>query len=455
MSFLASLAVSAVSFGAPLDAQAPPARPWTLLVYGAADNNADGPIQPFLDGVRKAIDDDAGIDVLLFLDRSAKWSNETSLVGEDFTGARLYRLTKDRAERLAGGAAFPEIALDHDVELDSADATTLRKFIAWGKATSPAKHYGVLVYSHASGEAMCPDEESAHSMGIAEVSAELTPAESVDFLALELCNMAGIEIAYEWRPEKDRFGADVLVAIPNEGPPLDWDRAFARIRSKGHASTAAEPFLDPATMSAADFGKLVIEEGERGRRAAEKAGEPMSHEVAACLDLRAAKNVKSAVDALAVLLWRHQLRERVRGIRDDERHASRLNYSNGGPYLDLYELALALQNIDDPPDVAFAAKSVCACVDNLVLASFGMDGYPGFKPGRNGVFIVLPVDKPGRWRFFKWYTPLAAPTKNAYGRWSFLEGGTPSNGVVESWFELLDAWYDEANDAGGVNGYRY
>ena len=38
-------------------APAPAAHPWTILVYGGADNNADGPILEFLDDVRKAIDD--------------------------------------------------------------------------------------------------------------------------------------------------------------------------------------------------------------------------------------------------------------------------------------------------------------------------------------------------------------------------------------------------------------
>src|SRR5262245_31112859 len=37
-------------------------RPWTILVYGAADNNADGPILQFLRKVRDAIDDDSGIE---------------------------------------------------------------------------------------------------------------------------------------------------------------------------------------------------------------------------------------------------------------------------------------------------------------------------------------------------------------------------------------------------------
>src|SRR5262245_58689996 len=120
-------------------------------------------------------------------------------------------------------------------------------------------------------------------MSIPDLSRVPSEKESVDFLAPELCNMGGIEIAYEWRTtgggEKPRFGADVLVAIPNAGPPLDWDRAFARIRSKGHtASPLQPPFLDPASMTGADFGKLVMEEGKKGRElAAQRRPERVKH----------------------------------------------------------------------------------------------------------------------------------------------------------------------------------
>src|SRR5262249_29167270 len=153
-----------------------------------------------------------------------------------------------------------------------------------------------MIYSHASGSTMCPDEESGHDMGIPELSQVLGEKESLDFMALELCNMGGIEIAYQWRPEKARFGTDVLLAIPNAGPPLDWDRAFARIRSKGHeASPLPGPYLDPATMTAADFGKLVIEEGRRGRElAAKERPQRVAHEAAGCYDLRKAADVKHA-----------------------------------------------------------------------------------------------------------------------------------------------------------------
>lgn len=438
-------------------------RPWTILVYGGADNNADGPILEFLDGVRKAIDDDPGIELLLLLDRSEKYSDDASLLGEDFTGARLYRLRKDSAERLAGGTFFPELTLGEDAELDTADADNVRRFIAWGKANYPAQRTGMMIYSHASGTSMCPDDESGRGMGIPELSQLLTEKESLDFLALELCNMGGIEISYQWRPsakgEKPRFGADVLLAIPNAGPPLDWDRAFARIRSPGHTqSPLAGPFLDPSTMTAADFGKLVIEEGQRGReKAMERRPERVAHEAAGCYDLRQAAAVKRAIDALAVALAAGDNKDVFCEMRGPGPIGDALNYDGDGPFVDLYDLCRRAQECDALDDtVRKCAGDVLTAADAFMLASFGMSGYPGFEGGKNGVFIVLPMNSPGRWRNFGWYSPLAFEENGKdYGRWSFLaDGATPGNGQVENWFELLDTWFDVADDAGGVNHYR-
>jgi clostripain len=441
--------------------EAKPLRPWTILVYGGADNNADGPILAFLDQVRKAIDDDPGIELLLWIDRSEKFSDDAEFLGEDFTGARLYRLRKDSAERLSGGEEFPEITLTEDAEFDSADADNLRRFIAWGKARYPAQRTGLMIYSHASGQTMCPDEESGRDMGIPELSQLLTEKESLDFMALELCNMGGIEISYQWRPEKGRFGADVLLAIPNAGPPLDWDRAFARIRSKGHdASPLQPPFLDPATMTAEAFGKLVIEEGRRGRElAAKERPERAAHEAAACYDLRKSKAVKQAVDALAVALaGSEDSRDYFMEMRGPGPIGDAMTYDEGGPFIDLFDLCRRAADCDALSDVVRArSKDVMKALEGFVLASFGMSGYPGFESGRNGVFIILPPDEPGRWKNFRWYTPLAhAEGGKEFGHWSFLaDGATPSNGKVENWFELLDCWFDAADDAGGLNGYRW
>ncbi len=441
-----------------------PERPWTILVYGGADNNADGPILAFLDDVRKAIDDDAGIELLLLLDRSEKFSDDAELLGEDFSGARLYRLRKDSAERLAGGEHFPELTLTEDAELDTADAHNVRRFIAWGKARYPAQRTGLMIYSHANGQTMCPDEQSGRRMGISELSRVLTEKESLDFLALELCNMGGIEISYEWRPseekEKGRFGADVLVAIPNAGPPLDWDRAFARIRSKGHdASPLSGPYLDPAAMTAVDFGKLVIEEGKRGRELAMKVRpERVEHEAAAAYDLRQAGKVKLALDALAVALAADDSKDVFCEMRGPGPIGDALNYDGDGPFVDLYDLCRRAAECDALSDEARTrSQAVTKAVDEFILASFGMSAYAGFQDGKNGVFVVFPMNTPGRWRDFAWYTPNAHEEGGKdCGHWSFLaDGATPANGQVENWFELLDCWFDEADDAGGINGYRY
>jgi clostripain len=429
-------------------------RSWTILLYAAVDNSADDPLVEFTDRVRRAIDNDPGIELVLFIDRSNKHAKRTTFLGDDFDSTRLYRVMKDSVERLSGGPHFPEITKDSDVNLNSADAATLQRFIGWGKATYPAQRYGLLIYSHADGQSMCPDDRSGASMGIAEVTDKIGADERVDFLALELCNMGGAEIAYQWRPGNGRFEADVLLAIPNAGPPLDWHRAFSRIRSPGHASKT-EPAVDPAKMTAVDFGKLVIEEGHGGRQASEKPWWRGSRESAGCYDLRKAGAVKEAVDALAVTLAKTDSKGALLGLRNASSEGRLMSYSGEGSYVDLYDLCRRVAGSDRFAEpVRSAATGVMNGVERMMIASFGMSAYKQFEAGKNGMFVVLPSGKPDCWKQFRWYTPIRGDRKS-YGNWSFLkDGATPGNGVIENWFELLDSWFDVTDEKGGINGYR-
>ncbi len=453
-----------------------PQRPWTLMIYGAADNNADGPILEFLDDVRVALDDDPGVELLLFIDRSEGFSDDASLLGENFSDARVYRLRKDSAERLDASAYFEGMANDAEYEVDSADPRNIASFVAFGKAEYPAQNYGLMIYSHANGCTMCPDDESGRSMSIPELTDWVDESASVDFLALELCNMAGLEIAYQWRPGSGGFSAGVLVAIPNAGPPLDWDRAFARIRSEGHATEALDTRVDPATMTALDFGKLVVEEGFAGRKAAvarePEMAEHIAHEAAGCYDLTKAARAKKAVDALAVALHTTGGRAAFEQLRGFEATGVVMNYVDGRlsdrPYVDAYALLdLASSSADLSAAVRSAAGAAKTAVDELVVASFGMPGLVGFEPGKHGLFLVFPdgsaevtgpLGRTRAWNRLAWYTPLEGGGDGAaYGRWTFLgDGAEPGNGKVENWFELLDAWYDDtSNSPAGSNGYAF
>lgn len=473
---LSTLALAASALAAPApptSVPAPAQRAWTLLVYGAADNDADGPILEFLDRVRAAIDDDPGIELVLFVDRSAGHSSDRASLGADFTGARVYRLRRDTAERLDGGDELRGLGEDEDVEVDSADPDLLARFVAYGKKTFPAKRTGLLIYGHSDGRAMCPDEDSKHEMGISAVTQEVDASLSVDFVGLELCNMGGIEAAYQWRPGNGAFSTEVLVAIPNAGPPLDWHRAFERIRSPGHASPAPEPHLDPAAMSAADFGKLLIEEGARGRReAARERPERVRHEAAGCYDLRAAEAAKKALDAFAVALATTSGKQALEAVRGTDPEPRTMAYSGDlgyAPYFDLYDFcARAAASEELSADARALARKAAEAVDALVIASFGMDAYTGFVPGRHGIFFTFPDGdgKPGGspggqptpWARHGWYSPLPAKSQGGPSQaWSFLaDGAVAGNRTVENWFELLDSWYDPDPDGnGGVNGYRW
>jgi clostripain len=429
-------------------------RPWTFMVYGAADNSADEPLVGFLNKVRRAIDNDPGIELLLFIDRSVKHRRVPNYLGEDFTGARLYRLTKDKAERLAGDSQMPEITLDKDVEVDSANAKYVQQFIAWGKAHYPAERYGLMIYSHANGRSMCPDDQSHKEMGFAELTDKAGAQERVDFLGLELCDMGGIEIAYQWRPGNGGFETDVLLAIPNAGPPLDWDRAFARIRTPGHESRSGVA-LNPETMTAVDFGKLIIAEGHLGRQAAEKAGRGAEHESAGLYDLRRAEAVKTAVDALSVELAKADARDVVLELRGKGPKDAAMAYQPEGTNVDLYDLCRRIAACDRLPErVRERAEGVMTALEGFVVASFGMSGYKGFEGGKNGVYIVLPHDTRRFTQSSGWYTPLEGADK-ATGRLTFLrDGATPGNGSVENWFELLALWFGESGDGQRSRGYR-
>jgi hypothetical protein len=56
--------------------------------------------------------------------------------------------------------------------------------------------------------------------------------------------------------------------------------------------------------------------------------------------------------------------------------------------------------------------------------------------------------KPGAWRLLKWYTPSSSDKEGKdYGGWGFLkDGATPGNDAVENWFELLESWFNVADE---------
>src|SRR5262249_28325617 len=123
-----------------------------------------------------------------------------------------------------------------------------------------------------------------------------------------------------------------------------------------------------------------------------------------------------------------------------------ISYSSDRSYVDLYDLCRRVAGSNRVPEpVRSAATDILKNLQGFMISSFGMSGYKQFEAGKNGVFIVLPAGRPNCWKHYRWYTPIRGDREN-YGNWSFLkDGATPGNRVVENWFELLESWFNVAD----------
>jgi clostripain len=145
-----------------------------------------------------------------------------------------------------------------------------------------------------------------------------------------------------------------------------------------------------------------------------------------------------------------------------------LNYgrdrADGPPFFDLFDFATRIAGSErfDAPTRAAAGK-VAAATDELVVASFGGSSLQRFVSGSTGVWITFPDgdasvrQRDGErklWAMCRWYSPL--PVDGVYGRLAFCrDGAKAGNGVVENWFELLDAWFEAGAENGGANCYAH
>jgi len=241
---------------------------WTIMHYGATDNDNDEMIIPIYKKMKSGLINDQGIELIILADRNPKYSDDATVFGENFEDTRLYRITHEKTERLDGGAEFPEITKTSNYEANTSDAMTLKKFIRFCKAHYSAEHYALIFFTHGGGPHMAYDEgNKGDAMYTAEITDALTAEDSVDLMVFDVCLMGGIENAYQWRPAKDKFGAQIMIASAPSSGPFAYDKVFQRLRSgggdNGEEDTMVggkEKIYDPATMTALDFGSVIIEE---------------------------------------------------------------------------------------------------------------------------------------------------------------------------------------------------
>lgn len=462
---------------------------WTIMVYLDGDNDLESAAMVDLIEMKSGFNDSSNLDLIVLVDRINGYSTDTSALGENFEGTRLYKITQNTATRLSDSTYLGLSSSGDSDELNMGDASTLKKFIQFCKANYEKTNYSLILWNHGGGvrskaksstvhKAICWDEtDSSDSLYTAEISDILTSNESVNLLAFDACLMGSIEVAYQYRKGNGGFEADYMVAsAPTEyNNGYDYSFIFGRIKSGSGdngttlqvAGTGNELYRDPLILSTLQLGAILVEEQYDSTRAAAQA----LTESLSCYDLSKVNAVKTAVDTLAAGMVTDGDKADFKTVRGSLTAVDTIHYFEktvenewiSTPFFDLYDLCdrIAADAGRFEADVRGYADSVMTAVDAMVIYSFAGTNYSGFSNGQNGIHIFAPDgDRAynGTERHFTfqwWYNSIdtsmggTQPTQ-LYGKIKWcIDGATANNGAFENWFEMLDSWYD----TGTLNGY--
>lgn len=232
-----------LSFGKPRE------RQWTVLYYGAGNNNLSRDLNMEMGGLRNAGSSDE-IQIVAQLARS----------GHDGTAVR----GEMAPVSVRFGAVRPEFINQQKVQADMGKKETLADFLKWGMETYPAKHYLVIQAGHGNGHRGSMTDESTGSIltPVQQREAfEEAPAK-VDVLLKESCMGASLEEAFEM---KDSVGfylgsQDLTKGSVNLYEFMQETRKGARKRKLTPRdivkSMTQNPAGDVKTFSAVDCSKL-------------------------------------------------------------------------------------------------------------------------------------------------------------------------------------------------------
>lgn len=235
-------------------------KTWTVLYYGAADNDLDKYITQDVAHMEQ-VGTDPATNIVVQLDHSKG------------TASR-FLLQKD---------SVPNEQIDSPVlqelgPVNMGDPKQLQDFIEWGIKKYPAENYVLMIASHGQGwKGVCRDGENGW-MQIPQLQQALQGArentgEKLSLIGFDACLMASTEVAYQLRNEADYMVASQEVEGQNGWPynlVLDPDAiatmgmnasiTSATVTPKQLASylvsrTTADP-KDIPTMSAIDLSKM-------------------------------------------------------------------------------------------------------------------------------------------------------------------------------------------------------
>lgn len=192
-----------------------PKLPWALLVYIVADDKRG----PHFRAAGQVLDKAAQGEITAIAG-AADVTRVHVALQVDYTnkrGAYRARLSSRRPKdfepfeprthkfwsQVAGAVSHTELQTFRAGELNSADAATLRDFLAWGRAACPADHYAVQFWGHSNGpsgiffDGTPGKRDSGRLLGLAALREALQATGPWALALFRDCFVSTLETAYE------------------------------------------------------------------------------------------------------------------------------------------------------------------------------------------------------------------------------------------------------------------
>ncbi|WP_282122530.1 clostripain-related cysteine peptidase [Algibacter mikhailovii] len=451
------------------------AKNWTIIYYAAGSNSSEIDLLNDIEEMKRG-KKSKDYNVITLIDRIEGNSEDSIALGENFKDTRLYQIEHNTYKHLSGQEFFPEIGIHKSYEANMADASTLKKFIAYCKKYYPAQYYMLILRSHGNGVGMCPDAEDGNEDHLypAEITNVLSKNESVDILGLDVCSMAGIENLYQWRPENSSFSSNFVIASAPLSAAWAYDHILERITNNAgddlvldsnYFDGGKETILNPKTMTPLDFSKLIFEEIYDNQQWASWG----------LFDNTKVSELKTAIDEASKFLAYEDKTSLINIVDNtlgyyhrttDNIEMAQLTF----PYLDPYHFWDQIRTTTSFTSATRAkATTVCGLLDKYVIHSYYGQGYlpetTHFVEGKSGIYQIIPKGnrifsqtKNSFWSHCGWFHPDdKSANQNSYGQYDWcINGATRANNQVDNFYELLDCLFDETNtESGGVNNYAW
>lgn len=430
---------------------------WTFMVYLDADNSLHSSALDDFNEMEEGVffSQNGNMQIIVLIDRLAADDPD------DWSDSRYYKIAADNTEAIGSERLdTAESDIGELGELQMNDPQTLRNFMEFCFENFPADHYALMLWNHGGGarsitpesREICIDEgpdSFGDSLYLDEIQQALKNAlsaagkpfstpEKLDMLSIDACIMGTVETAYEFRHLTDYFAAS-MANVNNGG----WNYAdfFGKMKSS-----------IPDIASAINLAGLMVDSFRESTFAC-----LYNNQTISAVDLADIEELKTAIDDLAAQLYAVDRKDIIEAVRDESLHffnSNRIDDVLGSPYYDLNDFCIQLINNQAllSADVAAAAAAALEKLgDVIVRASAGPDygNYYGeggtVKRGLSIFFSNGNLQYGGISHYARqyWYTDRLTVDEDGnkpYGRIDFCT--SDDDCTVESWRELMEAWYD-------------